>query len=199
MPNLPDNWESWKALSEIIKNSIEAVAVIGVVIGGSFALVRWFAERNDRATTILLELERKFCERAIMKGREYVEDGGRYNFVKKELLQYAVQSSVEGTKPAAASSKAEPQGQPSLEKEIDGCEAIDALLRFYVVLSGVRHAKQVPDASLSTCFRYWLCHYYNPERTEFKEYVDRYYPTLRIWLAKARQKRKFFRPKDFGW
>jgi hypothetical protein len=96
------------------------------------------------------------------------------------------------------------EAEPSREfpQEDSDRLAIDALLRFYVVLCGVRQANQVPESSLSACFRFWLGHYHNPRRMEFKEHIDTFFPTLKKWLtedAKRRHKDRFFRPGDFGW
>jgi hypothetical protein len=55
MFKLPDSWEEWKTVSEIFKNIIEALAVIG----GVAWLLKWLDERKDRATGILLQLERE--------------------------------------------------------------------------------------------------------------------------------------------
>jgi hypothetical protein len=74
-------------------------------------------------------------------------------------------------------------------------DSLDALLRFYVVLHGVSRASQVPEESLSICFRYWLAHYFRGDRPGFRGYVDRSYPTLSRWLRDdCRQGLPFFRP-----
>jgi len=197
MFKLPDNLEELKTSSEIFKNLFEGLAVMLGVAG----LWKWLAERKDRATDILLQLERKFCEPEIVQGRQCIEDKERYDLIKDRLKQYVVESRAERSKLAAESSKEKRKCESTQEEKIlDDCRAIDALLRFYVVLCGVRHARQVQNLSLSTCFRYWLSHYYNPDRTEYKEYVDEFFPTLRKWLAKdAEQKHEFFHPRDFGW
>jgi hypothetical protein len=198
MFKLPEYWEGVKTLSEIFKNIVEALAVIG----GVSALWKWLAERKDRATDILFELEREFSSKPeIVQGKECIEEDERYDLIKGRLKQYVTESQPERSKSPAESSKAKQKFGSPQEKEIEnGCRAIDALLRFYVMLCGVRHAKQVPEDSLSICFRYWLCHYYNPERKAFREYVDEFYPTLRQWLkTDADNKYKFFRPGDFGW
>ncbi len=64
------------------------------------------------------------------------------------------------------------------------CDKLDAMLRFYVLLYGVYVARQVPERSLSICFRYWLAHYFRKDRTGFRAYVDRSYPTLKGWLRR---------------
>ena len=80
------------------------------------------------------------------------------------------------------------------------CDELDAMLRFYVVLYGVFNARQVPERSLSICFRYWLAHYFRRDRREFRRYVDSNYPTLSGWLGGDCKKGcQFFRPKQlFG-
>lgn len=75
-------------------------------------------------------------------------------------------------------------------------DKLDCLLRFYVLLYGVLRARQVPEILLSTCFRYWLAHYFRSDRTRFRQYVDDGYPTISNWLKEdcARELR-FFRPR----
>ena len=72
------------------------------------------------------------------------------------------------------------------------------MLRFYVVLLGIRRARQVPEVSLRTCYRYWLGQYYSAKRPEFREYVDNYFRTLSSWLKDDTQRsarRRFFDPQ----
>jgi hypothetical protein len=77
-------------------------------------------------------------------------------------------------------------------------ETLDGLLRFYVVLYGVLRARQVPESSLSICFRYWLAYYFRRDRAEFRRFVNANYPTLRGWLLNdCRAGCCFFRPQDF--
>jgi hypothetical protein len=79
--------------------------------------------------------------------------------------------------------------------DVDNMEKVDKLLRFYVVLYGVLIAKQVPERSLSICFRYWLTFYYHRERTWLRDYIDNHYPTLQMWLREdARRDGRFFSP-----
>lgn len=86
------------------------------------------------------------------------------------------------------------------EEDYEGEERsdkLDGLLRFYIVLYGVLRARQVPEVSLSICFRYWLAFYFRADRTGFRRYVDRSYPTLSNWLREDCRKElqfQFFRP-----
>jgi len=73
---------------------------------------------------------------------------------------------------------------------------LDCLLRFYVLLYGVLRARQVPEILLSTCFRYWLAHYFRSDRKGFRKYVDEGYPTISNWLKEdCARKLCFFRPR----
>ena len=192
-----DNWDDLKTFSEIFKNLFEALAVLG----GVGVLWKYLVERKDRATDILLRLEKEFCKKKVMQGRQCIEDDGRYHLIKDRLKQYVAESRRERSMPAGESSEAGQKFESPKEKNIlDECQAIDALLRFYVVLCGIRQAKQVPERSLSTCFRFWLGHYRSPKRTEFREYVDVYFPTLKKWLTDdAKKGHTFFCPGHFGW
>lgn len=80
-------------------------------------------------------------------------------------------------------------GVVATPQESDIITAIDHLLRFYVVLLGIRKAKQVPDESLRLCYAYWLNHYRKPDvpkqstgRDELFRYVNKFYPNLKVWL-----------------
>lgn len=192
-----DNWDDLKTFSEIFKNLFEALAVLG----GAVAVSKYLVERKDRAADILLQLEHEFCKKKVMQGRQCIEDDGRYHLIKDRLKQLAAESGHQRSLPAGEVSEEKQKPEISPERNIlDECQAIDALLRFYVVLCGIRQAKQVPERSLSTCFRFWLGHYRSPKRTEFREYVDAYFPTLKKWLADdAKSGHTFFCPRHFGW
>jgi hypothetical protein len=136
------------------KPAVECAALIF----GAFGLRKFLLERTDRATDVLLELETHFekCK----EGREYVSVQSKYDQLEKELEHEAEPSSGYGP----------------------GEEALDNMLRFYVVLHNVRRVGQVSDVALSTSYRYWLAQYYRKNRTQLRRYVDVYYPTLSAWL-----------------
>ena len=84
------------------------------------------------------------------------------------------------------------------------CYELDRVLSFYVLICGVRSAGEVPEKSLSICFRYWLAHYYRVRADgthHLRDYINTYYPTLRAWLledaAIKNREKSFFRPHDF--
>lgn len=167
-------------ISEIVKNVAEALAVIG----GGFALYRWLHERNDRATEVLFQLEERFQKKAVATGRALLEEDAVWSELRHKLGGRQVNES----------------DQAVIDQAL---KTLDPLLRFYVVLVGVREAGQVPDTALLACYRYWLAHYYSPRRTYFKMYVDKYFPTLEQWLKKDQKPYRvwlgvdFFRPRDF--
>jgi hypothetical protein len=144
------------------------------VLGGLFAVIKWVNERRDRATDILFQLMDKF-EKA-KTGKQMIDDNSEYRKIAGALTT-------------------------GVELK-ESCVAMDELLDFYILLHGVRHARQVPDAALSVCFRYWLAHYFHKERLEFRLYVEAFYPTLTRWLREdCKDDLPFFRPhrlfKDF--
>ena len=168
--------ERLQAWSEIVKNVVTAL----VLLGGGTAIVKWLYARKDRATDILLELEDRFGAAELRSARACIEDDGEYAKVELELR--AAVERTQGAKPGKA------------------LEELDVLLRFYVLLLGVRGAAQVPDAVLGTCYRFWLAHYFRLDRGEFRRYVDRYFPTLRDWLGRtdaAARGHAFFEPRKF--
>jgi len=126
---------------------------------GIAALVKRFWERNDRATDVLLKLEEQFNEHRVRKGRFIVEDINLYNTISESL-----------TTP------------PQRSKMSKDHQYLDDLLRFYVVVYAVRQAGQVPDRALSTCYRFWLSHYYRNDRAQLRSYINDFFPTLRDWL-----------------
>ena len=202
-----------KDVSEIVKNLVEALAIFGAVL----AWVRWRRQRSDRATDVLLKLERKFSTSRIRRARDLLEDSSLYRVLAPKL-QEAVHAARTGTEVEVESAVAI-VSDDGIEGAVftvltDGGEpesvtqdflALDELLRFYVVLYGVHQARQVPDAALSACFRYWLTQYYNPNRREFARYVDYFFPTLRKWIRRDRDavwsptRTRFFTPADFEW
>lgn len=162
--------------SEIAKNIGEAAALLG----GVWTIWAWLRQRKDRAADVLLMLETRFAVPDVVKGRAALEDQATYDDIRPALE-------------AAALARA---GGPALEPAVaDRLYSVDALLRFYVVLLGIRHAHQVPDLSLRTCYRYWLGLYFASERKDFRRYVDAYYTTLSQWLNSDMQrqpKKRFF-------
>lgn len=192
LPDLPKptGLELYSHFAEQLKPILECLAIIA----GALAIIKWLRERNNRATDVLLKLEEEF-DKKCEKGRGLIEHDWKYNEVK-ELLKSAVR---EGKRSARA--EHDPQ---------DPQMAVDNLLRFYVVLCGVRQARQLPQKSLSTCYRFWLAHYYRNDRAELRDYVNEFFPTVRKWLLTdcrcwTRFKRRvfsgwwssFFKPEDF--
>ena len=152
--------------AETVKNVVES----GAALAAALAIVKWVTERRDRATEVLLKLEERFSEKEVVKARDCIDDQKKYDIAREEL------------------SKSIREGQ--------AYRHFDPLLRFYVVLYGVRQARQVPDEALSVCFRYWLALYFHKHRTEFRQYVDEFYPTLSRWLRKdCEDGSAFFRPQ----
>ncbi len=176
--------ETANALAGQIKPILECAAIVA----GLVAIVKWLRERSDRATDVLLQLEQAFekCK----AGRSLFEDG---------------------YKQAAAILKASTNRRTlTAPEKLAEQEKIDELLRFYVVLVGVRKERQVSDASLSACYRFWMAHYYRHDRAELRRYINYFFPTLRTWLLNdaclwsrlaerpfSRWWRSFFRPGDF--
>lgn len=186
--------DHWKDLSEIAKNCVEVLGLLG----GLFFLYQWIYARRDRATEVLLQLDRLFTAPDMVQARQLVEDDQQYTVIRSKLLKAATPDDAYGASYQATTIS--PTGNNA-----DPLEGIDKLLRFYVLLCGVREAKQVPDSALRKCFRYWLAHYYNPSRRELRLYIETFYPTLAEWLEADRHwlrrffRRTFFTPERFGW
>jgi NAD-dependent deacetylase len=188
------NLQYWQTISEIGRN----VAQILVFAGGVVALLKWLHERRDRATEVLLSLDEKFNSEKMCKARELIDDDREYKKVRKALLDEVCRR---GNFETSDGGVVKGDGPVSS----DEMKAIDDLLHFYVLLCGVREAKQVPDSALAKCFRYWLAHYYHPGRRELRYYINTYYPTLTQWLSedlswfKRNHFKSFFGPERFGW
>jgi hypothetical protein len=60
-----------KELSETIKNVFESTGLLVAVL----ASAKWVYERRDRATALLLELEKKFQEQDVVRGKTLVDCG----------------------------------------------------------------------------------------------------------------------------
>lgn len=198
----------WKDLAELLKDVLESLAIIA----GSLALIKWFTERHDRATDVLLQLETRFQDPEIQNACHFLEDETEY-LTNANVLQMAVRSSANLWPDSELNKKQPARNQSPLERVINtllvepavstpapfNLGQLDKLLRFYVVMHGFRKARQIPDAALRTCYRYWLAHYFHTRRPAFRAYVDHFYPTLRNWLAteKAWYKRDLSRPSRF--
>jgi hypothetical protein len=138
---------------------VKPVLESAAIVAGGVALLKWFTERKDRATDVLLKLEEHFNEVGVRAGRFLVEDGDHCESVAKTL-----------------NSQRRPKEMTEDQKNLDN------LLRFYVVVCAVRQAGQVSDRALSTCYRFWLSHYYLNKREAFRSYINDSFPTLRDWL-----------------
>jgi hypothetical protein len=165
---------------ELLKNIVEIFAVVAA----PWVLYVWTRKRKDRAADVLLKLEDSFRRPRVRLGRRSVESDIHY----------------EKLKPALAAAKGNARWSEKVTRDL---ACIDELLRFYVVLLGIRKAGQVPERALKACYRYWVTHYHKEDRMELKDYVDEFYPTLRAWLEKDKKKlfktRRFCTPQDFGW
>jgi NAD-dependent deacetylase len=183
------NYTDWHTASETLKNFAE----IAAILAGAFALWQWRIGRYDRGTDVLLELEKKFNEPECLLGRASIEDDVAYGNIVG-LMHTAVLEAVEPV-PLTESTMT--------PEENERLGPVDSLLRFYVLMHGIRRARQVRDLPLKTCFRYWLTQYYCPYRPAFRAYVDTFFPTLKQWLhddaKRWRKSRRFFTPADFDW
>lgn len=182
-----------RLLSEIIKNWVQIAGVVGAV----FLYYKWITERKDRATQVLFDLEDRFATPALKQGRLLVEDDAAYEPIRRALLEEALP-------PEEVEDRHAPPGAATATSD-QALDPLDELLRFFVLLLGIRKAGQVPDSALQACYRYWLSHCFNPSRRELRIYVERLYPTLNRWLAadcgwwRRLLHRSFFRPEEFGW
>lgn len=173
--------------SEILKNVVESLALAA----GALGIVGWIYSRRDRSAEVLFKLEEQFAGDALKLGRRLLEEDDEYATVNGRLAEEA--------------------GLPTKTRATRGgqiqhkLEAVDALLRFYVLVCGLHASRQVGTKALRACYRYWLTQYYNPKRSELRCYVDAFYPTLRRWIARdrwfwtRRRLDRFFTPRDFGW
>jgi len=180
---------AWKAYSEIGANAAQALAIVG----GAFFLFKWMRERSDHTTENLLKLEDRFNDEKVLNGRKTLEHDSKYEGIKDYLRQWV-------------------EAEDRRNLDFDKLSELDAMLRFYLILRGVLQAKQVNLASARTCFRYYLCHFFHPDRKEFHDYVVKCYPTLTAWLDEDSRRHplawwrrplrldpRFTTPEHFGW
>jgi NAD-dependent deacetylase len=186
--------DEWKSLSEIARNLVQVLGFGGAL----FLLYQWIYSRRDRATDVLLQLDDQFTTDEMVNGRRLVEDDEEWRRVRLVLTRAVAPEEAQGAGDQAARAA-------MADSDAEIVRVIDKLLRFYVLLCGVREARQVSDLALRTCFRYWLAQYYNPSRRELRLYIDTFYPTLSAWLKADRRLFKrlfrlsFFGPEGFGW
>jgi NAD-dependent deacetylase len=182
-----------KDISEVVRNFGQGLALVGGIV----VLITWLYARRDRSTEVLLRLENEFGRAEIRRGRELIESDAAYREIRRNIIYAITREDEFGAGYDGDGARGDPNRL--------AIEQLDSLLRFYVLLYGVRAAGQVPDASLKRCFRFWLAHYYSPTRRELRLYVDAYYPTLSQWLRDDRRwwrrwfRRSFFTPDAFGW
>ena len=184
------DWSHAKEISETLKNSAEALAIVGA----AFAWWKYRRERHDRSTEVLFGLEEKFTNPKLAESRRLIEDGSEYARIAP-VLQKCVRAVM-----------APKRNPPPTTEELECLIGVDELLRFYVFLRSVFEARQVPESALRACYRYWLTHYFHPDRTAFRAYVDWFYPTVSRWLRQDERRTRawwprtrFFDPCEFGW
>lgn len=191
-----------KTCTEIAKNSVEALGFVG----SFFILYQWVAGRRDHSTQVLFDLEKQFICDDISMARSLVEDDAQYAKLRKLLIEEIVPEEIVPEESVTPGSEAAPN-RDRFDVAFD-CSSplrrLDALLRFYVFIYGIRRARQVKDSALSACYRFYLAHYYSPSRRELLLYIHNYYPTLRRWLLHDRTwwrriRGTFFTPEQFGW
>ena len=158
--------------TEAIKNIAETVAVLA----GGTAVIGWLYTRKDRAASVLLELEERFNQPDILEARGLLEDRALYRGLDSAMRNFMDQA-------GNPKGWVEHRTADEIKREGKMLEQLDALLRFYVLLIGIRKARQVPDDSLRICYAYWLNLYYDRVNYGcFREYVGKYFPTSRAIL-----------------
>lgn len=178
------------AWTDITQTIVQVVALLG----GLGAAIAWNRSLKDRAAAVLIELEDRFNADSLRKARALLEEQSEYESLvtaMKIALAETTHNELKNSEtPAAPTALTSTQGYH--------LEQLDALLRFYVLLRGIRKAQQVPDESLRLCYGYWLNFYYHNKRSEFSTYVDRYFPGLAKWISDdydLDQNERFFRPE----
>jgi hypothetical protein len=73
--------------SGIVRNFAEAAVLVGGGTGAGFTLVKWWRERSDRATDVLLRLEKDFQRRSLRKGRDLIENKSEYDRAKAQISE----------------------------------------------------------------------------------------------------------------
>lgn len=172
---------------------VQTIVQILALFSGAAAIVAWRRSLQDRAAAVLIELEERFNDDAILAGRGLLEDQADYerlvDAMHIALEETARNETKDAQTPAKATKLTSEQGEM--------LEQLDALLRFYVLLRGIRKAQQVPDESLRLCYAYWLNFYFSTKRTEFARYVNTYFGGLKKWIDEDQavpSHERFFRP-----
>jgi hypothetical protein len=173
-------------------------AVAGI-IGGTFGWWQWIEARNDHRIEILRLLDDRFNSKEVARGREVVDWDEDYDLIKfrmnefatkppsywlaKSILRVALAKCIaegEPLTPELVAFQIEERRNASLDPKI---RDVENLLRFFEFLYVVHNEGQVQDIYLREFYSYYVKLYYNIDRRELRHYVDRYYGTLRDWLA----------------
>src|SRR5213076_3158365 len=102
-----------KAIADLVKTILECTAITV----GSLAIFKWWRERADRATDVLLQIEKEFIS-LCTAGRELIEDSGEYARVATAMRLCVDDRAGELTR-----------------WQSDLLGHVDTLLRFYVFLA----------------------------------------------------------------
>ena len=124
-----------KTCTEIAKNSAEALSFFGAL----FVLYQWFVGRRDHSTQVLFDLEKQFNCGDIFAARSLVEDDAQYARLRELLIeQIAPEQPEEDVIPC-------PEAVQDGFDRSSALQKLDALLRFYVFIYGIRRVGQVKD------------------------------------------------------
>lgn len=141
----------------------QTIVQILVLIGGACTYFSWKRSLKDRAASVLFELEERFCVDSLVEGRGLLEYQATYLELEQAMTtamcETGASNRTTGKNPSQHTELTAPQ-----EKQLD---QLDALLRFYVLLRGIRAAEQVPDESLRLGYAYWINFYSHPKRVTF--------------------------------
>lgn len=141
---------------------------LALIVGAAWSL--WVFLRNNRVNTaeLLLQIETQYSQLlpALLD----------YEFTDRYLSKLL---------PALQKQTARPP-KPLNEEELARLEALDRLLRFFVVCARIRRLR-VDAGYIDRLNAWYLIVLTNPNRPELVEYVRRFWPTVYFWSLEAGQ------------
>jgi len=167
-------------------------------------------------------LEEQFNKSNVVEGRAILESDAEFGKVAPILVWYCREKqsslSLDSTKSTARNSGqlhqrkkplkeipyplSETPPKPPIDETDDLVESLDALLRFYVVLKAMHESGEVKGDVLRVNYAYWMNKYFDPNRTEFREYVFANFSCLSGWILRDadyfRSKHRDLQIKSFG-
>lgn len=174
-------WTEWATIAQSIGTLSAAVTVLALVVGGGFALARYFRELRLHAADLLLKMEEEY--RIIVRTCLDFEYPDRYQQIIVPLLK-----KVENKTVASA-------------EDIETLVRLDRCLRFFFLCTVLNADLKVEETAVARAYYFYVCLLGEPgKRCELQRYIATDYVRLNAWMKRHRRcMDEYRRTGDWDW